>query len=273
MRARSADEVAWDGVSGHRSGRIEFKRLLAGRPGTPDNYELSLVRSGADYFTPRHRHNFDQLRIGVSGALNYTPGRDVDPGSAVYFPEGTFYGPQRCAVDAEVLLLQCGGASGDGFMSYEELGRGHAELARVGRFEDGVFRREPGQVGRRTQDGYEAIWEHVNRRELRYPPPRWDEPVHMRVGGFAWLPVAAGVACRALASFGERGTSLAMYRVERGARLELAAEPRLRLLYVATGALAGAGTSTALEIAAGERAALEATQDAELYELGLPRFS
>jgi hypothetical protein len=272
MRVRSADEVEWDGVSGHRSGRIEFKRLLAGRAGAPDNYELSLVRSGADYFTPRHRHNFDQVRVGLSGALNYAPGRDVDAGSAVYFPEGTFYGPQRCAVDALVLLLQCGGASGEGFMSYEELGRGHAELARVGRFEDGVFRRETGAAGRRTQDGYEAIWEHVNGRELGYPPPRWDEPVHMRVGGFAWLPRAAGVACRALGSFGERGTSLAMYRVERGAKLELAAEPRLRLLYVSTGGLAGAPAASALEIAPGERVALEASRDSELYELGLPRF-
>lgn len=272
MRVSPASGLSWETVSGHRSGRIEFKRLLAGRAGAPDNYELSVVRSGPDYFTPRHRHNFDQLRVGLTGALNYAPGRDVDPGGAVYFPEGTFYGPQRCSVDAEVLLLQCGGAGGEGFMSYEELGRGHAELARLGSFEDGVFRREPGQPGRKNQDGYEAIWEHVNRRELRYPEPRWDEPVSMRVAAFAWTGLAPGVARRALATFGERGTSLAMLRVEAGAELELPPEPGVRLLYVASGALADAAPGSAFEVAPGESAAFETSTGAELYELGLPRF-
>ncbi len=214
MRVSPASGLSWETVSGHRSGRIEFKRLLAGRAGAPDNYELSVVRSGPDYFTPRHRHNFDQLRVGLTGALNYAPGRDVDPGGAVYFPEGTFYGPQRCSVDAEVLLLQCGGAGGEGFMSYEELGRGHAELARLGSFEDGVFRREPGQPGRKNQDGYEAIWEHVNRRELRYPEPRWDEPVSMRVAAFAWTGLAPGVArWRRSASAGPRSRCFASKQV------------------------------------------------------------
>src|SRR5215467_11923517 len=82
-------------VSGHRSGGIDFKRLIQGAPGTPDNFEFSLVRTAGDYYTPRHRHNFDQIRFCLEGSMNYAPGKNLDAGTVGYFPEGTFYGPQQ----------------------------------------------------------------------------------------------------------------------------------------------------------------------------------
>src|SRR5881296_2822076 len=88
MQAADPARVAWTTVSGHRAGRIEFKRLLHGTPGRPDNFELSLVRTFADYATPRHRHNFDQIRCCLSGAMNYAPRKDLVAGSVAYFPEG-----------------------------------------------------------------------------------------------------------------------------------------------------------------------------------------
>src|SRR5437868_6198056 len=121
MRVATAADVPWSSVSGHRAGRIEFRRLLRGTPGAPDNFELSLVRTFADYATPRHRHNFDQIRCGLAGAMNWAPRRDLIAGSVAYFPEGTFYGPQRMAGESLVLLLQLGGASEQGFMPYEDL--------------------------------------------------------------------------------------------------------------------------------------------------------
>jgi len=37
-------------VSGQRSGGIDFKRLIQGTPGAPDNFEVSLVRTAGDYY-------------------------------------------------------------------------------------------------------------------------------------------------------------------------------------------------------------------------------
>ena len=71
MQTIHAADVEWGEVSGHRSGGIDFKRLLQGTPGTPDNFELSIVRTAGDYFTPRHRHNFDQVRFCLEGAMNH----------------------------------------------------------------------------------------------------------------------------------------------------------------------------------------------------------
>ena len=149
MQAADPARVAWTTVSGHRAGRIEFKRLLHGTSGRPDNFELSLVRTFADYATPRHRHNFDQIRCCLSGAMNYAPRKDLVAGSVAYFPEGTFYGPQRMAGESLVLLLQLGGASGQGFMRYEDLQAGHAALAARGTFAGGIYRGPDG----RPRDG------------------------------------------------------------------------------------------------------------------------
>src|SRR5262249_57825962 len=42
-------------------------------------------------YSPRHRHNFDQVRFVVSGELEYGPLK-CRPGDFIYFPEGVFYG-------------------------------------------------------------------------------------------------------------------------------------------------------------------------------------
>src|SRR5438105_2837388 len=169
MLAMRSDDVEWGSVSGHRSGRIEFKRLLQGQEGTPGNFELSLVRSGGDYFTPRHRHNFDQIRYCLQGSMNYAPSKDLEPGDVGYFPEGTYYGPQTASAESIVLLLQFGGASGQGFMSYAQLNAGFEELRSRGDFDRGTFAYRDDQGVARRKDGYEAVWEHVNRRPVAYP--------------------------------------------------------------------------------------------------------
>src|SRR5438046_9683268 len=70
VQAADPAEVAWTTVSGHRAGRIEFKRLLHGTPGRPDNFELSLVRKFADYAKPRLRHIFVHISCRLSGWVN-----------------------------------------------------------------------------------------------------------------------------------------------------------------------------------------------------------
>ncbi|HKF28874.1 MAG TPA: hypothetical protein VKB29_06580 [Candidatus Binataceae bacterium] len=63
MHVAHGSRMTFGPVSGHRSGGIDFKRLIQGTPGALDNFELSLVRTAGDYYTPRHRHNFDQVRL------------------------------------------------------------------------------------------------------------------------------------------------------------------------------------------------------------------
>ena len=133
---------------------VDFKRLLQGTEGAPDNFELSLVRTGGDYYTPRHRHNFDQVRLCLEGAMNWAPGRDLTAGMAGYFPEGTFYGPQADKQGSIVMLLQMGGAAGHGFMSYAQLGAGYEVLRPRGSFDGGAFTSRDAQG--RTPDGIVA---------------------------------------------------------------------------------------------------------------------
>ena len=74
MHLKHGDDTPWECVSGHRGGGIEFRPLLAGAEGAKDNHHLSLWRESGRFFSPRHRHNFDQVRICLEGEVSVTPG-------------------------------------------------------------------------------------------------------------------------------------------------------------------------------------------------------
>jgi hypothetical protein len=77
-----------------------------------------------------------------------------------------------------------------------------------------VFRRTEGD-GRKNQDGFEAVWEHIVGRKLVYPAPRFDAPVFMNYRNFAWCAVKAkGVWFKTLGIFTERETRLEMVKLE-----------------------------------------------------------
>jgi hypothetical protein len=276
MQIVSAKPMEYKPVSGHRTGDITFKRLLQGAPGAPDNFELSLVRNAGEYYTPRHRHNFDQVRMILDGEFGYA-GRKVMPtGSVGYFPEGTYYGPQNVTT-CVTLTLQCGAPSGDGFLSYDQLHNGHIELSQLGRFEQGVFYRNPDSNRRpgvkRNQDGYEAIWEHVIGRKLKYPKPRYTEPVIMLPDAWAWRPTeAAGVSAKLLGIF-VNNTRIELLRLEPGAAWRIAAERAIHLLFALKGAGRCNGESwegeSAIKIERGEQARLVANEPAELLVIGM----
>ena len=54
-----------------------------------------MVRNRGSYYTPRHRHNFDQIRMVMEGKFAYAGRKTMRQGSIGYFPEGTYYGPQN----------------------------------------------------------------------------------------------------------------------------------------------------------------------------------
>jgi hypothetical protein len=258
---------------GHaRGGVFRYYELLHGREGSPDNFYLSIGVLGGDFVSPRHRHNFDQVRFQLEGACDFAADGVMRPGSIAYFPEGTRYGPQK-TVDAKTLtlVLQTGGASGNGYMSEREFQRGLAELKTSGSFANGVFTREKPGGGKINQDAYEAVWEHVNKRTLVYPKERYARAVFMEPENFSWVPSGPGLATKLMGIFNERGTKIVFHRLDGGARLRL---DERSLWFVWSGAGHADGQAwrrwTTMRSEAGEHPQIEAAEPSAILQIGLP---
>lgn len=275
MELVDSNQLQWTRISGHRDGDIRFKRLFLGAEGALDNYEFALVATRGQFFTPRHRHNFEQIRYCLEGKVNFGEGKDVKAGQVGYFPEGTPYGPQNIT-EQLVVVVQFGGASGQGFMSYRQLENGYEEMKKRGTFEKGVFKRGEDGEGRKNQDGYEAIWEMVNARKLEYPKARYEEPVLMDPDAFEWRadPKRPGVSRKTLGVFSEREMRLDMLRLDEGASADLAPESGFVLGYLRDGAVEADGKSwasgAALRASPGAPASLRATSPAEILVMTFP---
>jgi hypothetical protein len=258
-----------------REGRFRSRRLLAGEPGTPGNFSLQLVTLPDRYLSPRHRHNFDQVRYQLDGDFDFAADGRMRPGSIAYFPEGTHYGPQSSTAASTTLVLQFGGASGSGYLSEEQYQQAAAELARTGSFAKGVYTRVDSARGKVNQDAYEAVWEYVNGRALTYPRQRYARPIFMEPESFDWLPCAAapGVEERLLGVFSERGTRLAFLRAAPGAAITLDGNA---IYYVERGSGFANGAAFAeqatIHCTAGESVGLRAETPVRILQLGLPFF-
>ena len=277
------------GQEKHRGGGLATKLLLAGEENTKENFRLTLGRDRGGHQNPRHHHNFDQIRMSLQGSLSITPEKELAAGWVGYFPEGTWYGPQAPATAERItLVLQFGGASGQGFISTRQMQQGYEELSRVGKFDAGVFHRTDGphheKGSRKNQDAFEAIWEHVCGKTLAYPPPRYDEPILMNPAHFAWVDdrMQPGVARKLLGAFTERGTCIELLRLDAGARFA-AGEANTRLLLFA---LSGAGEAAGerweehaafqiepLVSGTDESATIAASAPAELLQIALPMLT
>lgn len=256
----------------HRVGRIAFKYLLDGEPLSPDNFSLVLSRESASFFSPRHRHPWDQVRYCIEGSVPIAPRLSIDAGEVGYFPEGVHYGPQEGDTDRLVLVLQFGGASGQGYLGRDQVKAGHAALDSEGTFDGGVFRRADTESGRRNQDGYEAIWQKVMGKPVVYPSPRFKGPVVMQPQNFAWAPLGGspGVRHKKLGTFSERGAALELREIDRGVSHEMAASADRRLIFVTEGEGNQYRRHTAIRLDPGEPLTLEAKTATEILLITLP---
>jgi hypothetical protein len=262
-----------------RGGAREFKTLLTGEEGSPNNFKLSFVRQSGELNIPRHKHNFDQIRMCLEGERqNYGKNKWIEPGELVYFPEGTPYGPEISASHRLSITLQFGGASGSGYVGTKRMQSAMAEMKAFGSFEGGVFVRAgtlaPGQ--KRNQDSFEAIWEYVNQRKIAYPKPRYDEPVRIKPANFDWLPLPGqpGLATKPLAVFSERRCEISMARVAAGAGGVMEKSSTIRIGFVVAGE-GGANRRdlrkhSAFTIERGETCEMESRDGLELLLIGLP---
>lgn len=264
------------GTSDHRPGGIGFIALLQGQPGAIDNFDFSLSYTTDEFHTPRHRHNFDQIRYILKGAFSFDRGRVQKSGQISYFSEGVYYEQQGIG-ETETLLLQTAGASGSGYMSFDQLYSTARKLLDKGKFEDGVFTWHDAEGRKHNVDGYQAVWEEVNGRKLGYPKPRYDGPVILNPENFDWVPAdSPGVSVRDLGSFHERGLAVAQVRLDVGASWTAHARASRTLLFVEQGEGTAAGQllhpHSAVQIEQGESAAVVASTSMILVRVQLPCF-
>lgn len=271
-----ADRMEWGGsLTAHRAGRMTHKVLFQGEEGSADNYLLVLANEGSDYYSPRHRHAWDQVRVCLEGSIPIGRDLKIDAGEIGYFPEGVHYGPQEGGPDRIVLLLQVGGASGLGYLSPGQLESGRERLLREGIFEEGVFKRTSGE-GKKNEDAYEAIWRTVTGRPLSYPKPRYKAPVVVRPDAFAWREVEGmlGIRTKWLGMFPERELSLELIEVASGCACTAEAVPERRLVFVRRGEGHCNGQSyraqSAVRVQPDEAASFTANAATELIAIGVP---
>lgn len=255
-----------------RAGRLMTRCLLTGDETSPENFVLYTLRTSSDFFSPRHRHNFDQVRFQLEGWSDFKDGR-LTTGKVGYFPEGTYYGPQTSSEDSVILMLQFGGASGSGYMSHETLKETIDTLKQRGEFRDGVFTWHDEEGRKHNKDGFQAVWEARYGRPMVFPEPRFDRPVFMNPANFAPVPVAGepGVRERALGEFNQRRTAIAFVDIQPGSAHSVSGGALVFALK-GSGDVAGSPWSkhTSVEIRPGETATFAATDEAELLVIRMP---
>lgn len=274
MKIVHADDIEWKRGLEHRGGTFHYRHYFDGEPNTPGNFQFNIGRAQGDFNSPRHRHNFEQFRFQVDGALDFDRNGKMKAGAFGYFPEGAPYGPQSSEGTSMTAVLQFGGASGSGYLSRAQVKIGQAELEKFGRFEGGIFRRNDDVEGRRQTDAYQAIWEHHNDRRLEYPRPRYRDPVMVDPSHYEWVPVGKGVSEKLLGVFTERRTQAFQIRLDAGATWQ---GPGRSIYLVLNGAgqVAGEAYKTLTGVHAGEGEAPEfiASEETGILVLGLPNLA
>lgn len=214
---------------------MAHKRLFEGEEGSPDNYMLVMAREPKSYFSPRHRHPWDQIRFCLSGKIPIAKGLYIEGGEIAYFPESAYYGPQEGGEDRIVLLLQFGGASGQGFIGPDQLNRARLDMAQTGTFANGVYTRET-DGGRHNKDAYEAVWHYVHGADPDYVSPVYKTPIVMRPEALAFAPTSeAGVGVKHAGIFPHRGLSVRVWRIDAGSTQAWPKSDALRFLFVTQG--------------------------------------
>jgi hypothetical protein len=238
----NVNELPFEEVRRGRVHMIRRKRLpIASIPGVTIEFSYSIVPMG--YFTPRHRHNFDQIRYTLSG-LQSTGYGDLAPGECGYFPEGVHYGPQKQEEECHALVLQYQGASGEHLLSNEEMNAAYTKMIAQGAvFEDGIFKGKRPDGGRLNKDAYEAIWEEHEGRELTFPKPRYRTPAMMPSENFRWVADGQrpGVETKHLGTFTELRTAIGFMRLAPRASLPGGRQADTELRYLLEGSVSYGG--------------------------------
>jgi hypothetical protein len=243
MRVSRAAETGNEKVGSMRDGVLDQKHLLFGEDGSPNNYDLNMGLTGSGgWRTPRHRHTFDQIRYVIKGTLPYSETDVLEEGWVGYFPESVHYGPQERSEGLRTLVLQCGGASGGGYLSVAQREAVNAELAKTGKFEKGLYHYTDENGEPQTVDGSQAIFERAMGHKLEFATPRYTDIIAMNPAAFDWLPQGdPGVSEKWLGSFTERNLRIGFLRMDAGAVYQAGQQPSIEILFQINGEVSAGG--------------------------------
>jgi hypothetical protein len=272
-----AQDLELEGVHRGRVHSIRRKRLPldTGVPGITAEFSLSIVPEG--YFTPRHRHNFDQIRYTLTGVQSTGHG-DLAPGEIGYFPEGAYYGPQAQKGECSTLVLQFQGAGGAHLLSNEEMNATYQKMHAAGAvFENGIYKGVMPDGRRKNKDSYVAIWEEHEGRRLKFPAARYRTPVMMLPQHYNWVPDREhkGIETKHLGTFSELRTGIGFFRLLPDAQLGAALQHDAEIRYCIGGSFSYGGKiwseHTYMFIPPGaETGAIASTKGATFFYITLP---
>lgn len=212
----------------------------------------------------------------LEGRMSVGNGEFIEVGELGLFPEGVHYGPEEPSGESLSVVWQFGGPSGLGFMSTRQLNVGTEELEELGVFRGGRFYRGVGKG--RAQDGYEAVWEHVNGRRISYPVGRYRRPIVINYMALEGVKLAGGgVEWRELGSFGGNGPEMSLVNAKAGSSVVPKAGPGVLTGVMLSGKAVIDGAKVAQHSAFGvyslRRATLSIIEDATIAMVRLPAFS
>lgn len=279
MRVGKASDTDVERVGSMREGKLDQKHLLFGEDGSPNNYDLNMgLTGGGGWRTPRHRHNFDQIRYVIEGTLPYTENDVLEQGWVGYFPESVHYGPQERAEGLRTMVLQCGGASGGGYLSVAQREATNAELAKTGEFKKGLYHYTDDNGVAQSKDGSEAIFEHATGGKLEFASPRYTDVIAMNPAAYDWFPQGdPGVAEKWLGRFTERDLRIGFLRLDAGATYQAGRFPSIEILFQIKGQVTAGGEKygpeTGYEFLADEGPVpVEAVEPTEFLRVVLHKF-
>jgi hypothetical protein len=265
------------------SGKRNSKMLVTGTEGAVDNYKLSYGAGGnsEDWKTPRHRHNFEQIRHPLRGDLIIGHNLIVPEGWVSYFPESCWYGPQVRKPDLSMIVLQFAGPSGYGYDTARELRAGmDALVAKGGEFKNGMYSWVDADGKHRNQDAAEAIYEENRGEKIVYPQARYDRLLMFNPEAFPWTPEPGqpGVSHKWMGTFTEKEIRFGFVKIEPGASFLLGAQPAVEVTFLKSGSVeAGGRKHEALSAfsteAADQPSTLTAVEESVLFYAKLPTFN
>jgi hypothetical protein len=272
MQLIDTESIPWKPVAVNaRVGAVESKfvregELLPGVGFTADCYNY--VGGEAIFTAPRHRHDFEQIRISMSGRQDFGRGQILEENWIAYFPAGAFYGPEE--IDgASIFQIQWS----DYWVTRAMHEEAYAELNEKGDFDGGKYRNldESGQQIER--DALNAIWEHVYQRPSAIPTPRYPDPILINPDAFDYLKVSPTHSTKVLGRLTERDLMMMKVRWEQDGCWELPAD-RTYCMFTTAGEIQAGGATygvhTVVWSDAGERESIDGREGAEALVVGWP---
>jgi hypothetical protein len=211
MEVIPTEDIPWKTVAVNaRVGDVQNKYIREGEilPGVGYASDCYNYVGGENVFTaPRHHHDFEQIRISMTGVQDFGQGQVTEEGWIAYFPAGAYYGPER--IDgASIFQIQWS----DFWVSRADHERTYAELSGKGDFSGGKFTWVDKDGVRHEKDALNAIWEYVFQRESSFPVPRYPQPVLMNPDAFEYIKHDNGLSTKVLGRFTERDLIIAKIR-------------------------------------------------------------